>query len=360
MRRALTLKPTSARSRGLARRTAPGVRIRPTSAMQIYVARRSPADPRSTRGRPARRSPLAAVVHTMARRSRSSRRTWSSVKARIYVVPAAGGQRRAVRRPAGRRDAGVVARWRDIIVHPVRPGLRPAVGARHPYLRTVASRAPSCRSIVTSMSTPLVAGWHRLNAFSKGNSFLLRGNIALSVDLGGREQRRRAGPGKRRGDDGSAGVDAVIRSLLFVSDRDGARDILSDRDRRRRRAARPRRNLSTVGLNAHPDRADRQRPAGVLGVQLPDQPGAVGADPVDELQAGSGDGSGDAGCRLAGPPRPITTRRNQIIVGRSPADGRWLAFDSNLSGNQDLYTIPVTGGEPIAVTTSGEHDFAPT
>ncbi len=56
---------------------------------------------------------------------------------------------------------------------------------------------------------------------------------------------------------------------------------------------------------------------------------------------------------------PITTG-NQAIegIGVSP-DGKWLAFDSNRSGNQDIYKMPVGGGELEKLTTHPSDDFIP-
>jgi Tol biopolymer transport system component len=49
---------------------------------------------------------------------------------------------------------------------------------------------------------------------------------------------------------------------------------------------------------------------------------------------------------------------NQTIEGvaLSP-DRQWLVFDSDLHGNQDIYTIRVTGGEQIRLTTDATNDF---
>ena len=56
---------------------------------------------------------------------------------------------------------------------------------------------------------------------------------------------------------------------------------------------------------------------------------------------------------------PVTTG-NQAIegFGVSP-DGKWLAFDSNRSGNQDIYKMPVGGGELERLTTHPSDDFLP-
>jgi Tol biopolymer transport system component len=54
------------------------------------------------------------------------------------------------------------------------------------------------------------------------------------------------------------------------------------------------------------------------------------------------------------------TRGNQITEAfdLSP-DGRWLAFDSDRSGNQDLYRQPLAGGEPERLTQSPADEFWP-
>jgi tricorn protease-like protein len=57
--------------------------------------------------------------------------------------------------------------------------------------------------------------------------------------------------------------------------------------------------------------------------------------------------------------QPVTTG-NQAIEGIdiSP-DGKWLVYDSNLGGNQDIYKIPVGGGEPVQLTDDRSDDFLP-
>jgi Tol biopolymer transport system component len=45
------------------------------------------------------------------------------------------------------------------------------------------------------------------------------------------------------------------------------------------------------------------------------------------------------------------TSRNQTVEGlRVSPDGRWLVYDSDLSGNSDIYRVPITGGEPERLT----------
>jgi Tol biopolymer transport system component len=56
---------------------------------------------------------------------------------------------------------------------------------------------------------------------------------------------------------------------------------------------------------------------------------------------------------------PIT-RGNQRIesINVSP-DEEWIAFDSDLAGNQDIYILPLSGGEAAQLTTNTADDFTP-
>ena len=57
--------------------------------------------------------------------------------------------------------------------------------------------------------------------------------------------------------------------------------------------------------------------------------------------------------------RQITFGKQTIeSLGASP-DGRWLAYDSNLNGNADIYKLPLSGGEPQQLTRDPADDFAP-
>ena len=132
--------------------------------------------------------------------------------------------------------------------------------------------------------------------------------------------------------------------LLFVSDRDGARDIFSlsiDQTGRTRDAA----ERLTTGLNVHSFSLDTanarlvyalyQEKANVWALTIPSRP-PVTADGATPLTAGS-----------------------QVIeILRVSNDGRWLYYDSNLHGNSDIFRIPVTGGEPERLTSDSAMEFA--
>jgi Tol biopolymer transport system component/predicted Ser/Thr protein kinase len=54
------------------------------------------------------------------------------------------------------------------------------------------------------------------------------------------------------------------------------------------------------------------------------------------------------------------TTGNQTIEGISVSrDGKWLAYDSNLNGNQDIYKMPIGGGEPEQLTSDPSDEFLP-
>ena len=57
--------------------------------------------------------------------------------------------------------------------------------------------------------------------------------------------------------------------------------------------------------------------------------------------------------------RPVT-EGSQTIEGISvSSDGRWLVFDSNRSGNQDIYRVELPDGVPEQLTTDPGEDFIP-
>ncbi|MGK2933711.1 MAG: LpqB family beta-propeller domain-containing protein [Gemmatimonadaceae bacterium] len=57
--------------------------------------------------------------------------------------------------------------------------------------------------------------------------------------------------------------------------------------------------------------------------------------------------------------RPVTSGNQMIEAMAVSSDGQWLAYDSNLGGNQDIYKIPVAGGEAQQLTRDPADDFQP-
>jgi eukaryotic-like serine/threonine-protein kinase len=136
------------------------------------------------------------------------------------------------------------------------------------------------------------------------------------------------------------------RGLLYVSDQDGGRDVyfvgLSRAGTPQGKPAR-----LTTGLNPHTISlsADGRRltysshteTANVIAVQL---------NPGRSVSLGAG--------------KPITSG-SQVIEGFSVApDGRWLVFDSNRNGNQDIWRMPLDGSSPVEPLSAGpEDEFQP-
>jgi TolB protein len=134
------------------------------------------------------------------------------------------------------------------------------------------------------------------------------------------------------------------RRLLFISDRDGPRDVYVVRVDA---AGRPTGNLVrlTVGLSPHSIAlsADGRRLTYSVFVQrvniwsLPIAPTTVSQSAAV----------------------PVTTG-TQVIEGLSIShDGRRLYFDSNREGNANLYRLDLPGGEPVQLTTDPADEFAP-
>jgi Tol biopolymer transport system component len=136
------------------------------------------------------------------------------------------------------------------------------------------------------------------------------------------------------------------RSLLFVSTRDGGRDVyavrLSD-------AGSPQGTPTrlTTGLDCHTISlsADGKRLAYAVLVETANVQ-AVELTPGRAVSLRSA--------------RPVTTGR-QTTEGLSVSpDGRWLAFDSDRSGNQDVWRVPTDGSAPPEqLTRTPEDEFQP-
>src|SRR2546426_1026328 len=135
------------------------------------------------------------------------------------------------------------------------------------------------------------------------------------------------------------------RRILFVSDRDGARDVYGVRVASSGTPAGKPSRLTT-GLNAHSISlsADGTRlaysvytsHANVWAIPIPTN-GSVSVDRAIQVTTG-----------------------NQTVeeMALSP-DGRWLYFDSDRAGTAHIYRMPVGGGEPEQLTTNPADDFSP-
>jgi Tol biopolymer transport system component/DNA-binding SARP family transcriptional activator len=57
--------------------------------------------------------------------------------------------------------------------------------------------------------------------------------------------------------------------------------------------------------------------------------------------------------------RPLTSG-NQVIERHDVSpDGRWIVYDGNRGGSEDLYKLSLAGGEPVPLTGSPQSEFAP-
>ena len=63
--------------------------------------------------------------------------------------------------------------------------------------------------------------------------------------------------------------------------------------------------------------------------------------------------------RTAAEATQVTTGQNTIDLFRLSPDGRWLLFSADVSGNSDIYQMPVGGGEMEQLTTTTTDNFAP-
>jgi Tol biopolymer transport system component len=135
------------------------------------------------------------------------------------------------------------------------------------------------------------------------------------------------------------------RGLLFVSNRDGPRDIYHARlDRRARPRGEPAR--LTTGLNAHTiawSPVDGSLAYAALDVRA--NVWSVDLRPDGPVSAGTA--------------RPVTTGNQTVEVLDLSPDGRWLAFDSDMGGNQDIYRMALPDGAPERLTDDPADDFAP-
>jgi Periplasmic component of the Tol biopolymer transport system len=133
-------------------------------------------------------------------------------------------------------------------------------------------------------------------------------------------------------------------ALLFVSSMGGTRDIWLQRISS---------NLSpsgepsrlTTGLNAHTISIDAS--GQTIAYSVFTTHANVWSTPIPSAPVES-------------PQFTQVTKGNQTIESLmvSP-DGKWITYDSNLNGNQDIFKMPIGGGEPQQLTHDGADHFSP-
>jgi serine/threonine-protein kinase len=133
-------------------------------------------------------------------------------------------------------------------------------------------------------------------------------------------------------------------AVLYVSSLGGNRDIYMQRVRS---------NLSpdgdpvrlTTGLNAHTISIDRS--GKTIAYSVFNTSANIWSTPIPQGSVESP--------KLT----PITSGSQTIESFSVSRDEKWIAYDSNLNGNQDIFTIPVAGGDAQQLTHNGVDNFAP-
>ncbi len=139
------------------------------------------------------------------------------------------------------------------------------------------------------------------------------------------------------------------RGILFVSDRDGPRDVyrqrVSSSGRPRGAPERVTSGLDPFTFTLTPDGS--QMAYSTLRLRSNIWMAPIAADGVTPSSAA----------------RAVTTERQSIEGIAVSHDGKWLAFDSNRNGNLDIYKVPFDGtglaGAPVALTTDSAPDYEP-
>ncbi|MFL5619283.1 MAG: protein kinase domain-containing protein [Gemmatimonadaceae bacterium] len=135
------------------------------------------------------------------------------------------------------------------------------------------------------------------------------------------------------------------RGLLYVSGQGGGRDIYQlSLDRSGHARGRPMR--LTTGVNAHTlsISADGRR----LSYTVLSTRSNVWWSPIAA-----------PGSTTALPARSITEGNQTVEALAVSPDGKWIAFDSNQEGRQQIFKVSVEGGDPIQVTRDSADHFNP-
>jgi Tol biopolymer transport system component/DNA-binding SARP family transcriptional activator len=133
------------------------------------------------------------------------------------------------------------------------------------------------------------------------------------------------------------------RSLLFVSSRDGMRDVYQQALRRSGQPQGDPTRLTTgsnaISISLSTD--GKQLAYGALTMRS-----NIWSAPIFPGKT-----------TPASAAEPITSGNQEIECLSISPDGKWLIYDSNKSGNQDIYKMPVAGGDAIQLTTDPADDF---
>jgi Tol biopolymer transport system component/DNA-binding SARP family transcriptional activator len=135
------------------------------------------------------------------------------------------------------------------------------------------------------------------------------------------------------------------RSLLFISSRDGSRDVYRVGIDRSGTSTGPPTRLTT-GLSLHT--IDLSHDGGQLVYADFTEYANLATLPIPA-----------AGPVSAATAEPLTSGHQSIEGMAVSPDGRWLAFDSDRGGHQAIYLMPRTGGEPELLSPDSGDDFMP-
>ncbi len=136
-------------------------------------------------------------------------------------------------------------------------------------------------------------------------------------------------------------------SLLWVSDREGSRDVYRVQVTR---SGEPRGipERVTTGLDVFSlSLSDDGTRLAYAALTTSSNVWAIDIPP---------DGEGPVSGRGA---EPVTQGNQTVETANVSPDGEWLAFDSDRGGNYDIWRMPVRGGEAIQLTTDPGDDFSP-
>jgi serine/threonine-protein kinase len=265
----------------------------------------------------------------------------------LYVVPALGGVPRPLVQdstwsaitPAWSPDGSRIAFVR-------------AAGVDGNAIQLIQADGGEPRTIVDSLDAPHELRWSpdgaRL-AYVTHNSRFALGTVHLGNDAPTAIWVIDVASGKQHPITAGTSIDVSPvwtdggRALLFVSNRDGSRDVY----RVRLSASGDPTGVPeriTSGLNAHG--LDLSRDGKTLAYSAFTAYSHIWSVPLPATGVAS----------LANATQ-ITTSDETIEGIALSSDGKWLAFDSDRSGNGDIWKISVDGGQPVQLTTDPTGDY---
>jgi eukaryotic-like serine/threonine-protein kinase len=254
----------------------------------------------------------------------------------LYLMPTLGGQARM------------------LVPHPVGWGNWSPDGTRIVYtavdtIFTQALDQPARTPVATgpALHSPVWSQDGVWIAFVQGNpTFHLNGNSASSMI---RIVPASGGNSIAVTDSGSLNTSPIWvpgqRALLFISDREGGRDIY---ELYLRRNGFPQGSPARITTGLNPERvclsADGRRLAWSVFTQTSNF-WSIAIPAHDSMPLSRAD--------------QVTSGSQNIEEGVVSADGKWLYYTSDRSGNADIWRQSLSGGQPEQLTTDPAGDFAP-